>query len=247
MTNIANLEGLGLSSQQARLYVAALEISPAGATALSKKADMERTACYSHLEELVKLGLINIAFEKGKRLYSAVHPRALGEILDDKNALYRKLLPELMTIYNVKGVKPRIQYYEGKEGMRTIMANTLLSGSKLNLHLVPMNSLMEVIGKEFSRKQIELRAQKGIEARTLRVREAIEGPWEVTSSDKSLLREIRYLPEGFKLDDLIIIHANTVAIISSAKENYGLEIESKEFADTMRSFFAAIWEVAEKK
>lgn len=244
---IEQLEELGISNQQARLYLAALELSPASVASISKKAGMERTAAYPHLEELIKMGLLSIGPEKRRRVYIAQDPHSLGNILENRSGVYKKLLPELMSVFNTKGMKPKIRYYEGRDGLRTAMHNTLLSGSKLNLHLVPMNNVLEVLGEEFSRRYIEERVAFGIHARSLRVKEAVEGPWEIVSRDKSLLRDLRYLPNDFELDDLIIIHANIVTIISSIHENYAVEIESKEFANTMKSFFNVVWQIAEKK
>ena len=246
MTTIEGLIQLNLSSQQAKLYLAALELSPAGAAVLSKKAGIERTASYAHLEELVRMGLLTVMPEKGRKLYVAQDPKVLGKILDDRKEVFRRLLPDLMSTFNIEGVKPKIRYYEGKEGAKTILDNSLKSGAKEILHLTPAKNILTILGDEYAKHHIEERVRRGIRMKVLRPKEVIEGPWEMISSDKSLLREIRYLPENFHLEDQITIYLNTVAIISSKKENYGLEIESQEFADTMRSFFNLAWEAAGK-
>lgn len=240
------LEKFGLSSQEAALYLAALELSPAAASLIAKKAGIERTASYPHLASLVQKGLLRISPAKGRTLYEAENPHKIGELLKSKEESFKKILPELLSIYNINGVKPKIRYYEGREGARAIMSNSIQSGVKEIFHLTPAQNMMTVLGEDFARRHIESRVAKKIFMKTLRVREALEKPWEMVSTEKSLLRELRYLPEGFKLEDQIIIYQNTVAIISSATENYGLEIQSQEFADTMRSFFALAWEGAEK-
>lgn len=244
MTESEQLLEIGLGAQEAKLYLAALELSPASVAQLSKKAGIERTASYPHLEELVRLGLLSIKPERGRRLYVAENPRKIGEILDNKKATFSKILPELMSVFNVKGVKPKVRYYEGRDGMRTILMNSIAGAHKIKFHLNPLRNVLEILGEEFARKYIETRAARGIKVNALRVRDYVEGPWEINAKDASLLREIRYLPDDFALEDMIIIYANTVAIISSVKENYGLEIESKELADTMRSFFNMAWDAA---
>jgi len=244
MTILETLTQLNLSPQEAELYLAALEISPASVAQLSKKAGIERTATYPHLEKLLDLGLLTVSPEKGKKLYVAQDPKILGRILDSRKEVFKQVLPDLMSIFNIKGVKPKIRYYEGHEGAKTIIDNSIRSGAKEVLDLTPVKNIMAVLGERYVRSHIDERVRRGIKMRVLRPREKIEGPWEMVSTDKSLLREIRYLPEDFKLDDMIIIQSNIVAIVSSLRENYGLEIESKEFADTMRSFFNLAWEAA---
>ena len=246
MTKIEDLVQLNLSPQQAKLYLAALELSPAGAAILSKKAGIERTASYPHLEELVRIGLLTVMPEKSRKLYVAQDPKVLGKILDDRKEVFKRLLPDLMSTFSIEGVKPKIRYYEGKEGAKTILDNSLKIGAKVILHLTPAKNILTILGDEYAKHHIEERVRGGIRMKVLRPKEVIEGPWEMISTDKSLLREIRYLPKDFQLDNLIMIYTNTVAIVSSLRENYGLEIESKEFADTMRSFFNLAWEAAGK-
>ncbi|HJJ50727.1 MAG TPA: hypothetical protein O0X01_04300, partial [Methanocorpusculum sp.] len=69
------LEKLNLSPQEAKLYLAALELSPATATILAEKAGIERTASYPHLKNLVKMGLLSVRPEKNKKLYIAENPK----------------------------------------------------------------------------------------------------------------------------------------------------------------------------
>lgn len=235
------VKNLNLSPQEAKLYLAALELSPATAAVLAEKAGIERTASYPHLEDLVKMGLLSVRPEKNKSLYIAENPKKIGEILEDKQKEFKQVLPDLMSLFNTKGIKPKVRYYEGREGMKSIIMNSISGEAREKLHLMPTINVIEIMGEEFAKHYIDLRVKRGIKVKTLRIREKIEKPWEVTSSDPSLLREVRYLPESFDLENLIMIYANTVSIISSSKENYGLEIESKEFADTMRSFFNMVW------
>jgi len=237
---------LNINRQQAKLYLAALELSSAGAAELASKAGIERTASYAHLKKLVKLGLLSVSLKKHKTVFMAENPKRISEILEEKKNNFDKLLPDLLLMFNVKGIKPKVRYYEGREGMRTILLNSLKGGDKEKLHLNPFNNVLEVLGKEFARRYIETRAKNKIYVRSLRLQEEISGPWEFKTTDESILREVRYLPKDFKLENLIIVYGNTVAIISSIKENYGLEIESKEFADTMRSMFEILWKIAKK-
>lgn len=247
MTKEELLQKLNLSPQESKLYLAALEYSPATATVLAQKANIERTASYPHLEELVRMGLLTVQPGKNRKLYIAENPQKLILILDRKKEALSEALPDLMSIFNVKGVKPKIRYYEGQDGMRTIMMNSVGPGVREKLHLNPVMNVLEIFGEQFTRHYIETRTARKVRVKTLRYKEKIEGPWEVVSDDPSLLREVRYLPDDFLLDNLIIIYNNTVAIVSSAQENYGLEIESKELADTMKSFFNLAWQTAKKK
>jgi len=243
MTIEEKLQDLNINSQQAKLYLAALQLSSASVAELALKAGVERTACYPHLKKLVKIGLLSVALKKDKTVFIAENPKKINEILEEKKNHFNKLMPDLLAIFNAKDIKPKVRYYEGREGMKNILLNSIKSGSKENLHLNPFNNVIEVLGKDFARHYIETRVKNKINVRSLRLQEEVQGSWEFKTKDQSILREVRYLPKDFNLDNLIIIYNNTIAIISSVKENYGLEIESKELSNTMRSVFEILWKI----
>ena len=57
-------------------------------------------------------------------------------------------------------------------------------------------------------------------------------------------REVRYLLPQIKIENSMIIYDNKVVTFAPLEENYSFIIESKTFANTMRTFHEALWETS---
>src|SRR3990167_6928519 len=127
------LSQFGLTPNQAKVYLALLELGEAKVQEIAKKARILRTTTYEVLEQLKNLGIIGMYNRHGVRIYMAEPPRALERILDEKKKSIHEVLPELESLYNISEFKPKIRYYEGPEGFKAVYEDTL-NVSKKNLY-----------------------------------------------------------------------------------------------------------------
>jgi sugar-specific transcriptional regulator TrmB len=129
---------LGLDENEAKIYLALLELGPASVTEITKAAGITRTLGYVVLEKLGIDGLVTRATGRGKKIrYSAEHPRAVIQFVKNKkNAWERRiekaegLLPDLLSLYKVDN-KPIIRYQEGTEGLKTLFEESLESTTEI--------------------------------------------------------------------------------------------------------------------
>lgn len=130
------LEDLGFSPKEITIYIALLELETATATEIAKKTDINRTSCYDILSALIKRGLISKIAKKNKTYFHVTDPRKLLSYLDrEKEEEYNKIekrkkqvsevMPELMSLFNPRTTKPKVEYYEGEKGMREAYEDTL--------------------------------------------------------------------------------------------------------------------------
>ena len=76
------LEHLGLSEKESRVYLAALELGPSPVQDISHKAHVNRATTYVMIEALSARGLLS-TFQKGKkRFYAAESPDRLLTIVE---------------------------------------------------------------------------------------------------------------------------------------------------------------------
>lgn len=102
-----------------------------------------------------------------------------------------------------------------------------------------MAELLQTPGKEEMDQYIKDRVSKGVWLKAIRSRQKdVEAVW---SSGLRELRELRFCPSDLVLSMTTFIYDQRVCLISSKKENYGLIIESEEFAAMQRVLFDAIW------
>jgi HTH-type transcriptional regulator, sugar sensing transcriptional regulator len=237
------LAQIGISGKPARFYLAALEFGQAPVHELAEKAGISRTTAYDVLARLARDGLVS-RLEKDGRYHVAVEdPARLVGVLDDRRRMVEALLPELRSRYNRSGVKPRIRFYEGRDGINAVLHDTLECRSKRLYGILSMRDLLEVPGKGEMEKYIAQRIARGIHLRVVRSQEKEAGRalWPTSARE---LRELRYAPGGAVFTMTTWTYDEKVSIISSRREHFGMIIESPEFSALMTNLFAVLWDVS---
>lgn len=241
------LTRLGFDEKEARFYLAALELGQAPVRVVAEKAGISRTNAYDVLARLRQKGAVS-QVERGatrRRRFdvAAEEPGRLLRSLDEQRHVLESILPELRSIYNRSSVKPRVRFYEGLEGIRTVLYDTLTCRSKLLLGILSMRDLLDVPGRREMEEYIRARIRAGVFLRVLRSREKDVGNiWPTSPAE---LRELRYTPPGLVFTMTTWIYDEKVAIISSRRENFGMTIESEEFAAMQANLFSVLWAASE--
>lgn len=121
------LKKLGLSDKEAKVYLASLELGPSPIKDIAKQANLNRATTYVIIDSLIEKGLAS-SFTKGKKKYfSTESPDRLLSLLrvreketQEQEREFKRVLPELREIYNLSGEKPKVRFFEGKEGIKAI-------------------------------------------------------------------------------------------------------------------------------
>ncbi len=236
----SRLLALGLDEKEQRFYLAALEFGTAPVTAIAARADVSRTNGYDLVQRLQKRGLVSqIEGEGGVRQVVAEDPSVLIRDWERTRNALNDLVPELRSLFNGHQDKPRIRLYEGIEGIRRSLWETLECHSKLLCGILSMHELLEVPGAEWMEEYIEERIRRGIKLNVIRSRSReTESIWPTSVSHE---RELRYAPFDVDLGMTMYIYDDKVLYISSKRENYALVIESRELSSMNRTLFNSLW------
>ena len=125
-----DLQSLGLSDKEASVYLAALELGSDTVQRIAQKAKVKRVTTYVVLQTLLKKGLVS-KIDKGKKtLFVAEEPERLSRFIDQqildlsqrKNSL-KGLVRELRLINNISPNKPTVRFFEGREGVDTLISD----------------------------------------------------------------------------------------------------------------------------
>lgn len=242
---ITKLCELGLSEDEAKIYLAVLELGGSYVSSIAKKSGVHRVNCYKILDDLVNKGLVN-SFTKNKvKHYSVESPRTLLHQQEEKLETAKRLLPELFSITNALAYKPKIQYYEGVEGVKNIFEDTLTAKSEMlgytNLQAVP-----HIINEEYLRNYAQRKIKMGIKTRMLSPfsKEAQDylKRYYPKDFDPNLVEIFFINPKQFPFEYEINIYGNKVSIISlNPDELIGMIIESPLYAKTQRAIFNLAW------
>lgn len=239
------LQALGLSEKEAKLYINALELGTFSVVDIAKKSGIKRPTCYLILDELTKKGLISIIPKAKKLVYFAESPDVLIKQAEENVSLIKKMSPLLHEIYDTDKKQPTVKYYSGQKGIRNIYEDILKTNVKEYFYVGSAEELIEVTGKDFINRWIKKRINKGIKVSSIRMKKT-EIPEKIYQDTKNSLREIRYSPNDIYIPDTILIYGKKVAIISTKKDNFGFIVENDDYMKTMKGFFNALWQISSK-
>jgi sugar-specific transcriptional regulator TrmB len=240
------LTAIGLTEKQATVYAALLELGEAKMTHIARHSKLKRPTVYLVIEELLQLALVSMVEKGKKKIYSAVHPNRIKELLDSRKRQYEEMLPNLLARYGSIRGKPKVQMLEGMNGIKQAYQEAyslLTEGKNEGLWFGNISFLLEhfpLVIKEYDRVLDSLK--------TYRIRELIIGgaeskAWvEKIQQHQKPNHHIRYLNDEGKcgITDQLII-GNKIMLFSMNKELFTLIIESQEIAKTQRFLFDAIW------
>lgn len=238
--NIENsLKSIGFTSREIQIYLATLELGSSTVTPISIKAGFKRPYCYDILEDLKKRGFVNYIEKNGRRHYFAEDPKKIETELIDNLSGFQAVLPEIRSIFNTNESKPKIRYYEGKEGVISIYEEN--TKAKEILAIGSPNHLYEYLPKYF-----ENHAKEAIKSKQI-IKELITEDGSSAEYIKEFNKEnqeVRLLPKGITFSTDLMIFDNKLALISFGSELHGVVIESSSIVDLQKTLFEIIWATA---
>lgn len=233
------LTSLGLSGAEAAVYLAALELGESHMQDLARKSGIKRTSIYNFIDELKDRGLIVELKKKRRSVYSAVHPQKLLEIEQTKISELERAMPELLAIQNSSKTKPRVTFYNGIDGIKTVYADMLREGKEI-LALEDLEHMRATLPRSFYEHFPAERARRNIHFRSI-VRDSPEAR-RVTEKNVSLLRQSKLLATADWRTE-INIYGDTVALMSfRANMPFCVLINDRDIAETLRTAWNELWD-----
>ena len=238
------LINLGLTTEESKVYVSTLELGGSFVSSIARKADVNRSTCYHTLENLVKKGLVS-SYKRGKVLhFVAEDPKRFKQIAEEKVQQATDLIPQLLAMASTMASKPKIRFYEGVEGVKSIFEDVLSTKDEI-LGYTNLKSLTELF-PEYFRQFCHKKVKQNIKTRYIApaTEEGVDmiDAYYPKQYDPNLLEILMVNPKEFNFQNEIAIYGNKVAIISLNKDELiGLILESPAFASSMKSFFDLAW------
>ncbi|MDA1061090.1 MAG: hypothetical protein O3B47_04845 [bacterium] len=235
------LTNLGLTDKEAKVYLACTEKGVAMVSEIAKSAKINRVTTYDILEKLKQKGLVKYSTQNKLKYFRSTNPEILLEEFEKRTNDLRGSLPKFKILTGEIN-HPRIRYFEGLEGIKTIYADTLSS----NTDILNFSNSLEIRKQwpNYDKEYVEKRTKKKIFLKGICPQD--KAGQIVKSEDKKYYREMRLVPqEQFNFTNEINIYDDKVAIISFKEELIGMIIECKEIAKSQRTIFNMCWEFAE--
>lgn len=244
------LQQLGLSEKEAKVYLAALDLGSSTVQEIARKAGINRATTYFQIESLMKMGLMSSVIRGKKKYFSSESPNKLlkllevqGEQIKEKENDFKKIFPELQGLFTAAEEKPKVRFYEGKEGIKSIQDDILRNKFKSLEVFIPLDDSYRF----FPPRLRDHRWRMAKKLKKIPTRVIYTSQKGTILPKKEKLTERRFISfEKFPFHTEINIYGNKIALASHQRKIIGVIIESKDIAESLKSLFNLAWETAEK-
>lgn len=233
------LEQLDLEKHEATLYLLLLRLGEASAVMLARESSLHRRTVYDTLERLQKKGLVHLKIKKFVKYFAPTDPDALREMLEEKQAMLRGILPKLLEQFRAKEKKVSVNIFEGIEGIKAVLADATKECLAKKDELVMVGAGLrtpEYLKYSFPRyvevlkKKIKWRL---IEPDLPRIRKGI-ALWGIPCN-------CRFLPEKYLAPVGILTYANRTIIMLLDGEPVLIQIIGASYAKAFKNYFELLW------
>lgn len=240
------LKDLGINEKQAAAYFTLLQMGSGTIQEIVKKSSLKRTTAYSVLDVLIEKGFVTVVKNGKHRKYSAEDPKKLPQLFENKlfkikqqQKSIKKAMPELESFFNAHSTKPKIRFYEGVEGLKQAMTETLETDGDEILAYSSADSIHEYLGNDYVKYYLAERGARKITQRAIVEDSPVARIHK--NNDKQELRETRLLDgKLFPFSNEINIFKNKMVIISYP-DLLAVIIESDEVVKTQKTIFELAW------
>lgn len=238
------LTEIGLSQKEADVYLALLSLGSAKVVEIAKISDLKRTSVYPVLESLERRGLVSTGVKGFKTVYQAANPQKLESLLETRRAVFQRYLPELRSLYRIRGQTTHIRCFDGMPSVKTAYED-LVSRLRLsdNYCAIADEEQWFSLDNSFFRDYIQRRSESGCKVRLLLQRNAIgRKSFEERQTKKTT---IKLLPGHVKLNTSCSITSWCVLIHQLAQPTHVMVVENPSIVEMHRSYFDIMWNAIE--
>lgn len=246
-------ETLGIKEEESKTYMSLLEKGACTAGELSKFMGSPRPSVYGYLERLCNIGLVTQSMRRGVKMF-------VPEPADKIRVLYKRkiedlkarektldtIIPTLEKKAGLSLMRPRMQFFEGRDGMETALQDHLSHTGLEMLAFWSIRAAIEATSEDFWWYLNKERIKKDMSLKGIWPPEqAVEVKrYPFMGVGPEFKREIRVAPAGIESSMGYWIYANKVFFASSRAESFCFIIESSELVQMMSNQHQVIWNLS---
>ncbi len=236
------LEDIGLSRNQAKIYLQLVELGPSPVGELTAHTNIHRTNIYDAVDKLIKRGLVSYIFRGHVKLFQASPPTVLSTFLQERQEHFNEILPQLLVKSKTSHSSQHATVYEGLQGIRAINNDMIQEGKEIVAFGIPRQTadVLKSVLPVFHRRRIE----KKIPMKHLYDEDAKE---RIAYLNSLSFTEARYLPTKTGSPATTLVYGDKVAFVIWSEPLLGILIQSKRMAEQYRRYFALLYSLSARK
>lgn len=245
------LKNAGFSQLQAEVLQYLIEKGENKANVIAKAIQRPRGVVYRALDDMVALGLAEKLEKVGQvTRFRADHPSKIETIFEQREneaqkqrQFFQETLPNLISSYNLAANKPGVRFFEGDEGIKTALYDTLTSRTEIYTYadIQAIEENLKEINAEYAKKRERQGVKKKIIVpNTEKNQKFFQGFNQETTEIKFIKKEYYPFYSGMQIYDNKISYqtlekANKIAVI----------IDDRNIYQMHKLFFEYMWETLE--
>ncbi|MFC1691694.1 TrmB family transcriptional regulator [Nanoarchaeota archaeon] len=235
---INKLEDLGLRNNEAKVYLALLELGSVTSGPIVKKTGLHRVIIYDTLEKLIRKGLASFVMKSNRKYFEASDPSKLADFIEEKKSIVDEIMPQLLLKKQTSSTKQEAVIYQGIKGLKTVLDNMLRELGQDGHYWVFASGLMEPTMKSYyPRFQKQKKMQK--------VRSKILYDYKMKDERNILdatFGNTRFYPHKYSCPhDIFIYNDKTLLVVWIEDPPFAVQVTSKMMAEGYKNFFDTIW------
>ena len=248
MELVHELEKLGLSEKEAKVYLANLELGSTSVQNIAKKAEVNRATTYVILDSLIKKGLCS-TFNQGKKtLYIASEPEFLTGLfevqkkeIEEREKYFIGMLPRFKLLDNKDADKPTVQFFEGKQGLLSCYNEFIINYNPKKGYPESFSiydrDLVDQFFTDKEKKQFrKFRVEKQMKVKAIYTKE--KGFMDATPDAV----RVKVPKKEFPLNAHVAVHGQAVRFLIFGEHPSAILIKNPKVALTLQSLFKLAWE-----
>lgn len=232
------LENAGFTEKEAKVYLALLELGQGDVSDIAKISGLKRSIIYVILEGLLKRGYVSEMLNKKINTYQAIDPTVILSQLKTVTKNFSEMLPIFRTLHNKGGKRPKISYFETKEGIWNIyeeMNQTencffITSYQRIEKHF-PASTEKWIANYEKGLYRI-----KGKHLIPDNLRDI-----EIGKEFSKIKQKVRVIEDLKNIEMDFAIFGKKVAITSLSEEPFIVVMESEGLVNSLKPIFEIAW------
>lgn len=241
---IENLKLLGLTDNEIKVYLFILETGKCTGTDIRRKTGIANSRVYAALDALLQKGVITYEKRQLGKVYSALEPDVIKEVMRERLKKIEEVIPYLKTIQQKEKSETETAVFEGFHGFKSALYKLVEE--------CPVGETIDIIGfsnqayKNEKLASLLRNVNKASKKKNHKFRMILDNHKNkfFEQRKKESLGKIRFMEKGFKSPAAIDIFKDYVFILLWEETPYAFVIKNKNIADGFRIYFEFLWKIA---
>lgn len=240
------LQSLGFSDKEARVYVALAGLGNVTIGAIERKTRIHKQMLYPLLEKLQQEGVVAVTLRNGRKHFSITDPDVLRARADSQKAVADALVPKIYAEMGADQQSSEIKTYKGTNAVQSFFTKMLKQmpiGSNFDILGAGGEAFLSAVGRPgmYLQRYDAMRLEKKISQRML-MYENQRNTDPIYTQRRHVAT--KYLPEHFRQPTATHIWPDRISILFFDETPQIIEIKSIKMTESFRNYFEMLWKIS---